>query len=243
MDCEVRIHELYCLLKMLEKLKEYFSAQSTSLLRHALEELLMLCFGWLPGAIGIIVRAPLWRLLIRGSGLPALEKGVIIKNSKWITLEDKVFLDRQVYLHGGKKGLHIGKRTRVMYGAELNVYNFRGLEDSYIEIGDDCVIGPGCVITGQGGVKIGNDVIIGPKVLILPVDHNYENTQELIRNQGLKLDKITISDNVWIGGGAIILAGTTIGEGAVIAGGAIVSRSIPPRSLAAGNPAQIIKQW
>jgi acetyltransferase-like isoleucine patch superfamily enzyme len=130
-----------------------------------------------------------------------------------------------------------------MYGAELNVYNFRGLENASIEIGDDCVIGPGCVITGQGGVKIGNNVIIGPKVLILPVDHHYENTQELIRNQGLKLDKITISDNVWIGGGAIILAGTTIGEGAVIAGGAIVNRSIPPRSLAAGNPAQIIKQW
>lgn len=228
---------------MLTKIKEYFNAQSTSFFRHTLEELLMLCFGWLPGAVGIILRAFVWRLLIKGDGFAALEKGVIIKNSKWIRLEDKVFIDRRVYLHGGKKGLHIGKRTRVMYGTELNVYNFRNLEDSFIEIGDDCVIGPACIITGQGGVKIGNDVIIGPRVMILPVDHNYENPDELIRNQGLKLDKIIIGDNVWIGGGAIILAGTTIGEGAVIGGGAIVNRSIPPRSLAAGNPAQIIKQW
>lgn len=200
-------------------------------------------FSWVPGVVGIILRALVWRIFIKGTGFPALEKGVIIKNSKWITLENKVFIDRRVYLHGGKKGLHIGKRTRVMYGAELNVYNFRGLEDAYIKIGEDCVIGPGCIITGQGGVTIGNDVIIGPKVMILPVDHNYDNPDELIREQGLNLHKINIGDNVWIGAGALILAGTSIGNGAVIAGGAVVNRPIPPRSLAGGNPAQIIKQW
>ena len=228
---------------MISRLKAYFDAQSSSLWRHGAEEFLRLLTGWIPGAAGIAIRAPLWRLLIKGEGYPAIESGVIIKGSQWITLGRNVFLDRRVYLHGGRAGLKIGDRTRVMYGAEINVYNFRSLEESLIEIGSDCVIGPGCVIMGQGGLKVGNDVIIGPKVLILPVDHNYDEPGKLIREQGLRLAGIKIDGNVWIGGGAIILAGTTIGEGSIVAAGSVVNIAVPPRCLVAGNPASIVKKF
>jgi len=228
---------------MESKLQAYLKAQSSSPLRHAAEELLRLVVGWVPGATGIAIRAPLWRMLLNGEAYPAIESGVIVKNSRCIKLGRGVFLDRKVYLHGGRMGLSLGDRTRVMFGAEINVYNFRGLEESFIEIGPDCVIGPGCVITGQGGVKIGSDVIIGPKALILPVDHRYDKPDILIREQGLKLRGINIERNVWIGGGAIILGGATIGEGSVIAAGSVVNDAIPPRSLAAGNPARVVKQW
>lgn len=228
---------------MESRLQAYLKAQSSSPLRHVAEELLRLAVGWVPGVTGIATRAPLWRLLIKGNGYPAIESGVIIKNSRWITLGENVFLDRNVYLHGGSAGLCLGDRTRVMFGAEINVYNFRGLSGSSIETGRDCVIGPGCVITGQGGAKIGDDVIIGPKVLILPADHHYDKPDSLIREQGLKLRGIRIGNNVWVGGGAIILGGANVGEGAVIAAGAVVNDEIPPKSLAAGNPARIVKQW
>jgi len=220
---------------------QYYRAQSGSLWRHLCEELLMLAAGWIPGGVGIAVRGPAWRALIGGKGLFAADTGVVIKHSGTITIDSGVFLDRRVYLHGGEKFLIIGSGTRIMHGAQVMVYNYRDLECSFIRIGSNCVIGPGCVITGQGGVTIGNDVIIGPKALILPVDHNYSRADVSIREQGIRPLPINISDNVWIGGGAEILGGSEIGSGSVVGAGSVVKGPVPARSVVAGNPAKVIK--
>ena len=221
---------------------DYLRAQSGSVGRHIAEELLMLAAGWIPGVTGIAIRAPLWRLLIKGKGLFAADTGVIIKHTGTIEIGAGVFLDRRVYLHGGEKILRIGDGVRIMFGAEVNVYNHRGLDCSYIEIGANSVIGPGCVITGQGGVKIGKDVIIGPRALILPVDHNYDRAGINIRDQGINPSPISIEDNVWIGGGAIILGGVTVGSGSVIGAGSVVKEDVPPRCVAVGNPIKVVRR-
>jgi len=227
---------------VIERVPEYYRAQSGSVLRNTAEELLMSLFGWLPGGTGIALRAVLWRLLVKGAGFFSADTGVIIKHTDAIEIGKGVFLDRRVYLHGGKKALRIGDGARLMFGAQVNVYNYRDLDCSFIEIGSNCVIGAGCVITGQGGVRIGNDVIIGPHALILPVDHNYESAQLPIRGQGIRPSPILIEDNVWIGGGTIILGGATIGSGSVVGAGSVVKETVPSRCVVAGNPAKVIRR-
>lgn len=221
---------------------KYYRAQSGSIWRNAAEESLIMLVGWVPGAAGMGLRLFFWRGLLGSSGNFASDTGVIIKHSATIEIGNGVFLDRRVYLHGGERRLKIGAGSRIMYGAQINVYNYRGLDNSYVEIGANCVVGPGCVITGQGGVSIGNDVIIGPRSMLLPVDHNYESPDALIREQGLRPLPIEIGDNVWIGGGAIILGGVKVGSGSVVGAGSVVTQDVPSRCVAAGNPARIIKK-
>lgn len=97
-----------------------------------------------------------------------------------------------------------------------------------------------CTILDAAKVTIGDHVLLGPNVQILTNNHPLDADE---RTAGLQQAKpVTIGNQVWIGGGAIILAGVTIGEGAVIAAGSIVTCNIPPYHLAAGNPARIKRQ-
>jgi galactoside O-acetyltransferase len=126
--------------------------------------------------------------------------------------------------------------------AVLNVYNYRGLPKSGIEIGKGSVIGIGVVITGQGGVRIGEDVIIAPGVKILPVNHNYSEPGSVIKDQGINAKGIVINKGAWLGAGSIILDGVEVGENAVVAAGAVVTESVASGTVVAGNPAQVLKK-
>ncbi|KAJ1554021.1 Maltose acetyltransferase [Nowakowskiella sp. JEL0078] len=98
----------------------------------------------------------------------------------------------------------------------------------------------GCVILDSSKVVIGNDVSIGPSVQIYTSLHS-TNPKER-RNFGSGFAKpVTIKDDVWIGGGVIILPGVTIGKGSTIGAGSVVTKDIPPYVVAVGNPARVIK--
>ena len=102
----------------------------------------------------------------------------------------------------------------------------------------------------ENHIRIGNQVLIAPNVQFYtathPIDYNErfvenwdENSGELFfRTQSLP---ITVEDNVWIGGGSIILAGITIGTGSVIGAGSVVTKSIPANCVAVGNPCKVIR--
>jgi len=97
-----------------------------------------------------------------------------------------------------------------------------------------------CVILDNNEVRIGNHVMIGPAVQIYTAAHDL---QAETRNQGWEVAKpITIEDNVWIGGGAILLPGVKIGRNAVVGAGAVVSRNVPANTIVAGNPARVIRE-
>lgn len=112
---------------------------------------------------------------------------------------------------------------------------------SRISIGENVTINRACALYASYMVKdaeirIGNNVALAPHVRIFTATHDY-STLDLSDSAG----SVIIEDYVWIGGGAIILPGVTIGCGAVIGAGSIVSRNIPPYSIAVGNPARVIK--
>ena len=117
-----------------------------------------------------------------------------------------------------------------------------------------------CINNAVGDVNIGNysriglhNTIIGPVVIgshvnlaqgitITALNHIFSDPQKRIDEQGVSTDQVIIEDDTWIGANAVILPGVTIGRHSVIAAGAVVTKDIPPHSLAAGIPAKIIKQ-
>jgi len=108
-------------------------------------------------------------------------------------------------------------------------------------IGDNTRIGIGNTIIGP--VRIGSKVNIGQNVLISGINHNYEDINLPISDQGIRTSQVDIADNVWIGANAVILLGISIGTHAVIGAGAVVTKNVMPYTVVAGNPARIIKVW
>ena len=108
-------------------------------------------------------------------------------------------------------------------------------------IGKETFIGLGTVVIGP--VNIGNSVMFAQNIVISGLNHSYEDIEMPIWRQKVKTALINIEDECWIGANAVITAGVTIGKHSVVAAGAVVTKSIPPYSIAAGNPAKVIKQY
>ncbi len=109
-----------------------------------------------------------------------------------------------------------------------------------IRLGNNSGLGINCKV--RGPLVIGNDVMMGPDVIIYTENHCTERTDITMRGQGsTKPEKVVVQDDIWIGARVIILPGVTIGRGSIIAAGAVVTKDIPPFSVAAGVPAKVIK--
>ncbi len=221
-----------------DRLGFYVRAQSTGLGRYVVEQTIYFLFSWIPGLLGVGIRALVYKLILHSRGWAAIEPGVRICQAHNVTLHSGAYLDHGVYLHACPEGIEIGENTYVMHHAELHVYNFRGLEQSRISIGRNCIVGEFSVVRGQGGVAIGDNVIIAPHVQILAVEHIFDDPSRLILEQGLRAHGIVIEDNVWIGAGAIILDGVQIGQGAVVGAGAVVTHNVEPYTVVTGVPAR-----
>lgn len=106
------------------------------------------------------------------------------------------------------------------------------------EIESGVYIGPQCNI---GKCKIGEDTLLGSAVHIMSgkQQHNFENIDKLIREQGGVFAKINVGKNCWIGNGALIMA--NVGDDCIVAAGSVVIYDIPDKSIVAGNPAKVIK--
>ena len=109
----------------------------------------------------------------------------------------------------------------------------------HVSIGDDTWLGPNSIIYGNGGVDIGAHVLIASHCVITTVSHKFDRTDIPINCQGISTDPIVIEDDVWLGTGAVILQGVRIGRGCIIGAGAVVTKSLPPYSIALGVPARI----
>ncbi|KAA6130961.1 sugar O-acetyltransferase [Cupriavidus cauae] len=110
----------------------------------------------------------------------------------------------------------------------------------YITVGARTFANYGLMALDVAPITIGEDVQIGPNVQLLTPTHPVD--PELRRQKYEAAKPIVIGNNVWLGGGAIVLAGVTIGENSVIGAGAVVTRDIPPNVVAAGNPARVIRE-
>jgi maltose O-acetyltransferase len=106
-------------------------------------------------------------------------------------------------------------------------------------IGEGGFINSGAVLLDDGGITIGSHILIGPNVQLLTSGHPIEAAE---RMSAITLAKpIVIGDQVWIGGGAIVLGGVTIGDRSVVGAGSVVTRDVPADTVVAGNPARVLR--
>jgi acetyltransferase-like isoleucine patch superfamily enzyme len=109
-----------------------------------------------------------------------------------------------------------------------------------LELSERVFINQNCTFLDRAGIRIGTRTMIGPKVTFITVGHPVDPEE---RRQYLTGAPIDVGENVWIGAGATILPGVTIGRDAVIAAGSVVADDVPAASLAAGPKATVRRQW
>lgn len=121
----------------------------------------------------------------------------------------------------------------------------------HITIGNNAIININCTFVDCNKIDIGNNVLIASNVQIYTATHPVRTQERLVANWNEDSAvpyfrtyalPVKIEDNVWIGGGVIILPGVTIGKNSVIGAGSIVTRSIPAHSVAVGNPCRVIRK-
>lgn len=110
-------------------------------------------------------------------------------------------------------------------------------------VGERSQVGPWSTLVARGDVEIGDDCLIAERVSIRDQDHEIDRDALIpIRLAGMRTASIRIGNDVWIGAGAIILRGVTIGHGAVVAANAVVTRDVGPRVIVAGVPARLLRE-
>ena len=138
---------------------------------------------------------------------------------------------------------HIAGKGQLEFGS---LVSFRGFGSrswfhvsgkAKLSIGSRSFINSGVMIDAAHCVSIGKNCLIGDCVVIQ--DSNYHEIDE---GAGVKTKAVIIGDNVWIGRNSIILPGVEIGDHSVVGAGSIVTNSVPPRSLVAGNPARVLRE-
>ena len=151
---------------------------------------------------------------------------------------------------------HRGRGSKIYWSVRMDTPPYRQFRlgdysviESFVCINNavgDVIIGNytriGLHNTIIGPVTIGNHVNLAQGITVTALNHNFEDSEKRIDEQGVSTTPVTISDDVWIGANAVILPGVHIGQHCVVAAGAVVTKDVPGHSLVAGVPAKIIKQ-
>ena len=131
--------------------------------------------------------------------------------------------------------IEVGLECEINRGVELNPWG------GAIRLGRRVWLGPYAVIYGHGGVEIGDQTLVSMHVSILSSDHSVPERAKMIRNCEDVLKPTKIGKDVWVGANAVILGGVIIGDGCVIGAGSVVTKDLPPYSVAMGVPARVVR--
>lgn len=155
------------------------------------------------------------------------------------------------FYHKKGKGACVRRRTRLdvtpwnkfELGIKSTIEDFSAINNGVgpVVIGDRTKIGLSNTIIGP--VTIGNDIRLAQNITLSGLNHNYEEITLPIHEQGVSTSPIVIEDETWIGANVVVVAGVTIGKHSIVAAGSVVTKDVPPYSVAVGNPARIIKQY
>ncbi|MBU1138789.1 MAG: acyltransferase [Proteobacteria bacterium] len=198
--------------------------------------------GVVPGALGMLLRQLFWPRLFGSCGRkPAFAKGIVLRHPKRIHLGDSVVISEGCILDARNQDTD----RAIVLGNEVILSNnvVLSCKNGSITIGYATGINTGTIIqsTNNCPVSIGADGIIGQMSFVVGGgSYNIDRLDIPIRLQGIKDDGgVTIDRDVWLGAHVTILGGVQVGAGSVVAASAVLTRSVPPYSIAKGIPATV----
>ncbi|MYK88113.1 MAG: acyltransferase, partial [Acidobacteria bacterium] len=207
-----------------------------ALARH--EAIVTLCSA-LPGALGLLLRAKLYPLLLGRTGRNVtFGCNVVLRHPHKIRIGDDVVIDDGCCLDAkgeDNNGIDIGTGVFIGRGTILSCKN------GDIEIGAHANIGFNCEIFSGARVRLGRNTLLAAYTYLVGGDHCHDRTDVPVLHQERLARGIEVEDNAWLGAHVVVADGVTIGRDAIIGAGAVVRRQIPPFSVAAGVPARVIR--
>ena len=223
----------------------------------------------IPRKPGIVLRNWLYRPLFAQLGRGVrIQSGVEFVQPQQIEIGDRVTINRGSYLssagtskaEAGNNQVCLEAGVNLGFDVQLNTFgsnsriclrqqvildrgvDLRSLDRGSIEIGSATYIGPYTCLAGPGAIAIGKSCLIASHTGIYANNHNFADPSRQIVEQGITCKGIAIEDDCWLGTGVKVLDGVTIGRGSIIGAGAVVTKNIPPYSVAVGVPAKVVSR-
>jgi acetyltransferase-like isoleucine patch superfamily enzyme len=153
-----------------------------------------------------------------------------------LKLDGLAFIPRSVVLQIGRNGrIELGRWSWLGHGTKIRCH------EGVVSIGAKTVLGQECTISAYQHVSIGRECVIADRVMLIDFDHGMVEVDRPIRLQGIYKRDVRVGHNVWIGYGACILRGVTIGDNAVIGTNSVVTKDVPPNAVVGGVPARVLR--
>jgi acetyltransferase-like isoleucine patch superfamily enzyme len=131
--------------------------------------------------------------------------------------------------------LRLGRWSWIGHGSKIRVH------EGEVSIGAKTVMGQECTISAYQHVAIGRECIIADRVMLIDFDHGVVEVERPIRLQGIYKRDVNVGPNVWIGYGACVLRGVSVGENSVIGTSAVVAKDVPANAVVGGVPARVLR--
>jgi acetyltransferase-like isoleucine patch superfamily enzyme len=146
------------------------------------------------------------------------------------------FISSDVVIQIGQRGhVELGRWSWLGHGTKIRCH------EGTVSIGAKTVMGQECTISAYQHVSIGRECVIADRVMLIDFDHGMVEVERPIRQQGIYKRDVRIGNNVWIGYGACVLRGVTVGDNAVIGTNAVVADDVPANAIVGGVPARTIR--
>jgi acetyltransferase-like isoleucine patch superfamily enzyme len=205
-------------------------------------ELMTGLLGNFPGAIGLGLRGLFYPSLLGTTGRHVVfGPGITLRHPQRIHLGDHTVVDAEVVLDA--KGAE-GSEIRVGQNGVIGRYSVLSCKGGRIQIGENVNIGLSCVLLSESAVTVEDNCIFAAHCyLVAGGNHDFTRTDiPIIQQPSLSRGGIRIEANVWLGARVTVLDGVTIGHDSVVGAGAVVTRDLPPFSVAVGVPARVVRR-
>jgi acetyltransferase-like isoleucine patch superfamily enzyme len=168
----------------------------------------------------LLLRLAAWKLRLRGR----------------LQLDGLAFIGPKCRLEVGSNAvLELGRWSWIGHGCKIRCHEGR------VSLGAKSVMGQECTISAYQHVSIGRECVIADRVMLIDFDHGSVEVERPIRLQGIYKRDVHVGHNVWIGYGACILRGVSIGDNAIIGTNSVVTKDVEPNAVVGGVPARVLR--